>query len=165
MFSLFCKSGLWLWAVVNFRMKTSNLMTGRQTQTRTSKFACKHITPGGLLGLSREYICNPGFLTLSRYKHSHFRHSSASHGMPSSSGLHAWGCVRVHHSVLSSSLWPHGLQPARLFCPWDFPGKNTGMGCRFLLQGIFQTQGLHPCLWGLNGLVGGVLTSEPPGKP
>ena len=26
-------------------------------------------------------------------------------------------------------------------CPWDFPGKNTGVGCHFLLQGIFQNQG------------------------
>ena len=29
---------------------------------------------------------------------------------------------------------PHGLQPARLLCPWDSPGKNTGVGCHFLLQ-------------------------------
>ena len=34
----------------------------------------------------------------------------------------------------------------RLFCPWDSPGKNTGMGCHFLLQGIFPTQGLNPHL-------------------
>ena len=39
------------------------------------------------------------------------------------------------------SLRSHGLQPARLFCPQDFPGKNTGVGCHFLLQGIFPTQG------------------------
>ena len=32
------------------------------------------------------------------------------------------------------SLQPHGLQPVRLLCPWDFPGKNTGVGCHFLLQ-------------------------------
>ena len=32
------------------------------------------------------------------------------------------------------------------FCPWDFPGKNTGVGCYFLLQGIFPTQGSNPCL-------------------
>ena len=44
-------------------------------------------------------------------------------------------------SVMSSSLRPHGLYPARLLCPWDFPGKNTGVGCHFLLQGIFLTQG------------------------
>ena len=35
----------------------------------------------------------------------------------------------------------HGLQPARLLCPWDFSSKNTGVGCHFRLQGIFLTQG------------------------
>ena len=30
---------------------------------------------------------------------------------------------------MSNSLRPHGLQPARLLCPWDSPGKNTGVGC------------------------------------
>ena len=29
--------------------------------------------------------------------------------------------------------------------PWDFPGKRTGVGCHFLLQRIFPTQGLNPC--------------------
>ena len=38
-------------------------------------------------------------------------------------------------------LGPHGLQPSRLLCPWDFPGKNTGVGCHFLLQGILLTHG------------------------
>jgi len=39
-------------------------------------------------------------------------------------------------------------EPAGLLCPWDFPDKNTGMGCYFLLQGIFPTQGLNPpLLW------------------
>ena len=33
----------------------------------------------------------------------------------------------------------------RLFCPWHFLGKNTGLGCRFLLQGIFPIQGSNPC--------------------
>ena len=37
-------------------------------------------------------------------------------------------------SVVSNSVRPHGLQPTRLLCPWDSPGKNTGMGCHFLLQ-------------------------------
>ena len=31
-------------------------------------------------------------------------------------------------------LWPHGLQPTRPLCSWDFPGKNTGVDCHFLLQ-------------------------------
>ena len=43
-------------------------------------------------------------------------------------------------SVLSDSQLP-GLRPARLLCPWNVPGKNTGVGCHFLLQGIFPTQG------------------------
>ena len=50
-----------------------------------------------------------------------------------------------------------GLQPTRPLCPWNFPGKNTGVGCHFLLQGIFQTQGLNPCplhllLWQVDSL-------------
>ena len=36
--------------------------------------------------------------------------------------------------------------PSRLFHPWDFPGKNTGVGCHFLLQGIFPTQRSNPGL-------------------
>ena len=48
--------------------------------------------------------------------------------------------------VMSDSLQPHGLQPARLLCPWNFPGKNTGAGCHFLFQGIFLTQGSNLCL-------------------
>ena len=35
----------------------------------------------------------------------------------------------------------HGLEFTRLFCPWDSPGKNTGVGCYFLLQRIFLAQG------------------------
>ena len=38
------------------------------------------------------------------------------------------------------------MQPTRLLRPWDFPGKSTGVGCHFLLQGIFPTQGLKPGL-------------------
>ena len=35
---------------------------------------------------------------------------------------------------------------ARLLCPWDSPGKSSGVGCHFLLQGIFPTQGSNPSL-------------------
>jgi len=37
-------------------------------------------------------------------------------------------------SVVSDSVRPHRQQPTRLPCPWDSPGKNTGVGCHFLLQ-------------------------------
>ena len=36
--------------------------------------------------------------------------------------------------VVSDSVRPHRQQPTRLHCPWDSPGKNTGVGCHFLLQ-------------------------------
>ena len=57
-------------------------------------------------------------------------------------------------SVMSNSLWPHRLKPARLLCLWDFPGENTGVGCYFLLQGIFLTQGsnLHFLHWEADSL-------------
>ena len=35
---------------------------------------------------------------------------------------------------MSDSSWPHVLQPTRLLCPWDFPGKSTGVGCHCLLH-------------------------------
>ena len=47
---------------------------------------------------------------------------------------------------LRLTLRPHGLQPNRVLCPWDFPGKNTGVGCHFLFQGIFRTQESDQCL-------------------
>ena len=48
--------------------------------------------------------------------------------------------------VVSNSLLPHGLLPTRLLCPWNSPGKNTGVGCHALPQGIFLTQGSNPGL-------------------
>ena len=52
----------------------------------------------------------------------------------------------LSHSVVSNSLRHHELQPARLLCPGDSPGKETGVGCHALLQGIFPTQGSNPGL-------------------
>ena len=64
------------------------------------------------------------------------------------------GCVCVcmlSCSVMSNSLQPHGLQPADSSVHGDSPGKNTVVGCRTLLQGIFPIQGLTPglphCRW------------------
>ena len=54
-------------------------------------------------------------------------------------------CCLVAKSCLTLS-WSHGLQPNRLLCPWDFPGKDIGVGCPFLLQGIIPTQRLNLCL-------------------
>ena len=62
---------------------------------------------------------------------------------------------------MSDSLRYHELLPAGLLCPWDSPGKNTGVGCYALLQGIFLTQCLFSLLhWQVNSL-----PLVPPGKP
>ena len=52
-------------------------------------------------------------------------------------------CYCLVAKLCPTLLQPHGLQPTRLLCPWDFPGKTTGGACHFLLQGIFLTQGLN----------------------
>ena len=50
------------------------------------------------------------------------------------------------HAPLLGTPW---IVAARLLCPWDSPGKNTGVGNHALLQGVFPTQGSSPCIWSL----------------
>ena len=64
--------------------------------------------------------------------------------------------------VMPDSLPPQGLKPARLLGPWDFPGKNTGVGWHFLLQGILPAQRSNPTIPGSPALAGGFFTSVPP---
>ena len=54
--------------------------------------------------------------------------------------------LSVSSLVVFDSSQCHGLQPARLLCPWNTPGKNTGVGSHSLLQGIFLTQVSNPGL-------------------
>ena len=68
-------------------------------------------------------------------------------------------------SDMSNCLWSHGLQPTSLLCPWNSSGKNTGVGCHALLQGIFPTQGSSPQLLHLLHWQAGSLPLAPPGKP
>ena len=58
-----------------------------------------------------------------------------------------------------------GLSPSRLLCPWNFPDKNVGVGCHFLLQGIFPTQESNSCFLHLLHWHAGSLPLAPPGKP
>ena len=60
-------------------------------------------------------------------------------------------------SVVSNSVRPYGLWPARLLCPWNFPGKNTAVDFHALHQGLFLTHGLNPA--------GRFFTTELPWKP
>ena len=74
----------------------------------------------------------------------------------------------LSHSVVFDSFRSHGLYPTRLLCPWEFPGKNTGVGRHFLLQGIFPTQGSNTGLLFCKrspALQADSLPTEPPCKP
>ena len=55
-------------------------------------------------------------------------------GLPFPSPMHENEKWKWSRSVVSNSLWSHGLQSTRFLCPWDFPGKSTGVGCHFLLH-------------------------------
>ena len=90
--------------------------------------------PGGLLTTKSKRILIPGLLYLPHNKGCHM-------GRITASALSEWS-----RSVVSDSLRPHGLKPTRILPPWDSPGKNTGVGYLFLLQGIFPTQGSNPGL-------------------
>ena len=66
-------------------------------------------------------------------------------------------CVLCSVIQLSDYIRPHGLYPTRILCLWDFPGKNTGAGCHFPLQGISISRNLLPLLQ----LAGRVFTIAP----
>ena len=68
-------------------------------------------------------------------------------------------CMLSH--FLSDSLRPYRVDPTRLLCPWDFPGKNTGVVYHFLFQGIFPAQGSNLLLLISPELVKGFFTTRP----
>ena len=70
--------------------------------------------------------------------------------------------IIISCSVISGSLQPHGLQPTRHLCPWNSPGKNTGVGSHSLLQWDLPDPRVEP---GSPTLQADSLPSEPPEKP
>ena len=72
------------------------------------------------------------------------------------------GSNSISRSVVSDSLWPHGLWPSILLCPWDSPGKNTGVDCHChcLLQRIFRPR---DWTW-VSSIAGRFLPSELQGR-
>ena len=80
-------------------------------------------------------------------------HHFPSHPLP----MHACMC-----SFMSDSLLPHRLEPAKLFCPWDFPSKNTGVGFYLLLQQTFPTpESKRNCISCVSFIADGFFTTEP----
>ena len=108
-----------------------------QEDRRTERLsACPAVVLGSCVGDTLWELAGPPCL-------GHLLHQTGGVTLKMEGGReHAW-CVLSGPCL---SLRPRGLQPARLRCPWDSPGRNTGVGCRCLLQGIFPTQGSHPGL-------------------
>ena len=84
----------------------------------------------------------------------YFKHKTNASLFPEPSQQEA--CMLSHFSCVQLCA-TSGLQPVMLLCPQDSPGKNTGMGCHALLQGIFPTQGsklhlLHSLHWQVGSL-------------
>ena len=71
----------------------------------------------------------------------------------------------LSHSVMSDSVWPHGMQPVRLLCHEDSPGRKTGVDCHFFLQGMdLLDPGIEPASPVSPALQEDSLPTEPPGK-
>ena len=65
-----------------------------------------------------------------------------------------------HYGMVTHLKRPYGLYPARLLYPWDSLGKNTGVGCHFLLQGNLPDLGIKPTSLMSPALVGGFFTTR-----
>ena len=79
--------------------------------------------------------------------------------------LQKWNESEVLVTQSCLTLQSHGLWPTRLLCPWKSAGKNIGVNCHALLQGIFLTQGSNPHLFCLLCWQVYSLPLEPPGHP
>ena len=76
-----------------------------------------------------------------------------------------WSPGSTGHVLCSviSLLWHHGLQPARLCCPWNFSGRNTGVGrLPFPAPGDLPHPGIEPCIFGTGRKI---IITAPRGKP
>ena len=132
-------STIYEWHNINIIQCDSRLLSGSVSTFHTSEIL-EHKTSALLIGTS--------FFITATWKLSHF----------------AWLCLKWKlfegkhccsvASVVSDSVWPHRWHPTRLPCPWDSPGKNTGVGCHFLLQCmkvksesevIFVSDSQRPC--------------------
>ena len=93
-------------------------------------------------------FCLSEYSTLNLYSHLSILLKFRLKTLPTNGEQQSWNTkcnlwVQSHfsHARLFVTPW---LQPTRLLCPWDSPGKNSGVGCHALLQGIFSTQGSNP---------------------
>ena len=74
--------------------------------------------------------------------------------LPFPSPMHESEKWKGSHSVMSDSSQPHGLKPTRLLCPWDLPGKSTGVWCHCLLQSNPNSQPWLRIFCWIQGMLG-----------
>ena len=87
---------------------------------------------GGLVAKSRPTLATPWTIACQAPLSIGFSRQEYWSGLPFPSPF--MSLLLLSHSVVSDSVWPHRRQPTRLPRAWDSPGKNTGVGCHFLLQ-------------------------------
>ena len=117
------------------------------------------IVPNKIYTSTRQSVCNEGpALFFSQICH---RPVLVMHGAASNQATLR---MRANSLQRCPALQPCGLQPTRLLCPWDSPGKNTGVACHDLLQGIFLTQESNPNLLHLLHWQACSLPLAPPGR-
>ena len=131
-------SCLWThrWALTRHRICWASVSASQPPELWQRSFCCFHATPSVV-------FCDN---SPQKFAKCISRQKDGVHPTAKPEALQEQQCLHmkwwwVSRSVVSNSLRPCGLQPARLLCPWDSPGKNTGVGCHALLQGIFPTQG------------------------
>ena len=107
-----------------------------------SSVLCPWDFPGKNTGMGCHFLLQGIFPT--QGLNSHLLHCRQILYHPSHQGSPTKCCQSLSHVRLCCN--PMDCKPARLLCPWDFPVKNTGVGCHFCLQGIFLTQRLNPSL-------------------
>ena len=109
-------------------------------------------------------LCNPidgsppGSLSLGSFRQEYWS------GLPFPSPMHESEKWKWSRSIVSNSSRPHGLQPTRLLCPWDFPGKSTGVGCHHLLRPLLLTAAAAKSLQSCPTLCDPI-DGSPPGSP
>ena len=109
---------------------------------------------------TKTWGCSSSLHKMAQYLHMTYTHPSSLNTLNHFQiTYNSWWVLSC--SVLSDPLGPHALQPIRLLCPCNSPAKNTGVGCHFLLQRIFPTQGSNPGLLHCKQML---LLSEPRGK-
>ena len=115
--------------------------------------------PGCHLTLSRVPCRGPTFLS------THLLPLCSFPAIVSSATLTVFMCVYSATQLCPTLCKPVDGSSPGSSCPWNLSGKNTGMGCHFLLQGIFPTQGLNPPLFCLLHRQADSLPRALPGKP